>query len=433
MEDLVRRVSQGSSVSLISGVRGVGKSRFLEQFYATYHDRFELVLVRFEAENSIVFSGSETTYTEQSFLKEILRSLKPQSGLIIDQFDFASSQTQREIFSFYSLHAMDKGLSLIFSAQTDSLQPFIALSESSHLTIGSAELCALDYPEQLEYIRATCCKNPGHSALLSGEMKKQLALTGGVYSNLRLFIQHHRGEISCTEPVLQGSFTPAWAIATSVLALIVMLTGGYWFTHSMIRSGQSLSENLDNQPVTESPLQNNSATVPSPPRPVPLQSVVATDVEPIVDNFDSPSSKLPEPNAPAVEQSVGLTEKASATEKVQPAQSNLQQRIQATLRWLASSNDHASSIQIMSLDVNKNPEQSLNRYLQELESENIDLDEIKIYRFTKKGRALYGVLYGSYANTVKATESIENLPAALKANSPIIRTIKGINDEINLH
>jgi len=432
MEDLVRRVSAGSSLSLISGVRGVGKSRFLRQFYTLYQNRFELVLVCFNEQNNLTVAGSDLVFSEQSFLTAILPNLKQGSGLIIDQLDLASPKTQHKIFKFCSDNAHDQGFSLIFSAQSDSLQQFIDFSHSCHFPVERAELSALDYSEQLEYIRAGCCTKPGDYPLMTAPLKKELAATGGVFGKLSIFIQHYNDKINCSETGLQTGFRSSSVLISVVALCLVLLTGGYLLSEQMNRSSESLSLESTVQNVIQNPLQNNSAVVKLPAGVVADSMANSPDELLIPDNGsssdDSPDSPV-SPEAPARAPSTIQVREAVA-EKI-PAKTRLQQRIQATLEWIASSTEGTASIQIMSLEMKNDAEVLLNRYLQNLDAENIDLNEVKIYQFSKKGRSMYAVLYGSYQSYAVAAESIDNLPVELKANGPITRTIKGINDEIN--
>jgi septal ring-binding cell division protein DamX len=431
MEDLVRRISVGSSVSLISGVKGVGKSRFLSQFYTLYQNRFELVLVRFNAENNLSVSGSELVFTEQSFVTAILQKLKQGSALIIDQLDLASPQTQRKIFQYCTENANVKGINLIFSAQTSSLQQLLDLSRSCHVSIERAELSALDQSEQLEYIRACCCTEPGYYPVIPAAMKTRLAVTGGIFVNLDVFIQQHRDQIHCTEAGLQSGLKSPQVYLLLAAMLIVAITGGYLVSENIPRSSESAGLNAT---ATESSIRadsvpNNGAAVESPVRVVASKPVNLPEE---ILNADSDSSRDDfSGGVEAVARAPGVTHVSVPVIQVEPAKTLLQRRMQATLDWLASSDDSTASIQIMSLVFKNNSEQLLNRYLQKLEAANIDLNEIKIYQFSKKGKSMYAVLYGSYPSYAVAADSIESIPVALKANGPISRTIKGINDEIN--
>ena len=103
----------------------------------------------------------------------------------------------------------------------------------------------------------------------------------------------------------------------------------------------------------------------------------------------------------------------------------------ATRHWLATADNGSTSIQIMTIAYSDNPQQSLTRYLKRLESRQLDLDKVMIFPVNKRGEQMYGVLYGQFNSMRAAYAEIERLPAELKANKPIARTVKGVKDEID--
>jgi septal ring-binding cell division protein DamX len=59
----------------------------------------------------------------------------------------------------------------------------------------------------------------------------------------------------------------------------------------------------------------------------------------------------------------------------------------------------------------------------------IELDNIYVFRTRVNKRPFVTVLYGSYPNRVEAIRAMQNLPMALQANRPQLRTIGGILEE----
>ena len=101
---------------------GVGKSRFLEQFYKTYDARLSIILVRFDSPESVTIQGADGSVSDHSFLTEVLDSLQNKSCLIIDQFDRANADTQQKILAFWNLHGVHKALKLVLSVEQSNLQ-----------------------------------------------------------------------------------------------------------------------------------------------------------------------------------------------------------------------------------------------------------------------------------------------------------------------
>ncbi len=108
--------------------------------------------------------------------------------------------------------------------------------------------------------------------------------------------------------------------------------------------------------------------------------------------------------------------------------SNLQKRIIATNEWLKTNNPDLYTIQLMSI---KNRHiNHLHKYLLNLSEENI-LDNIYIYKTGSGDNSLFGVLYQNFSSKRNANAALSALPTILNANSPVLRTIRGINGEIS--
>lgn len=108
--------------------------------------------------------------------------------------------------------------------------------------------------------------------------------------------------------------------------------------------------------------------------------------------------------------------------------SNFQKRIIATNEWLKSNNPDLYTIQLMSI---KNRHiNHLHKYLRNLSEDNL-LDKIYIYRTGSGDDSLFGVLYQNFSSKRNANAALSALPTILNANSPVLRTIRGINGEIS--
>lgn len=106
----------------------------------------------------------------------------------------------------------------------------------------------------------------------------------------------------------------------------------------------------------------------------------------------------------------------------------LEQRLLATERWLAESQENRYSIQLLG---SSDPE-LLRSHLNTI-SKFLEIEKVFVYRTIAKERPSLTVLYGSFRTRTEASEQIDRLPEELKANRPYYRTIKGIRAEIALH
>ncbi len=106
----------------------------------------------------------------------------------------------------------------------------------------------------------------------------------------------------------------------------------------------------------------------------------------------------------------------------------LEQRLQATERWLAETNASRYSIQLLG---SGDPE-LLRKYLNTI-SNYLEINKVFVYRTIAQQRPYLTVLYGSFDRLEEVNAQIEALPDALKANRPYYRTVRGVRAEIAMH
>ncbi len=108
--------------------------------------------------------------------------------------------------------------------------------------------------------------------------------------------------------------------------------------------------------------------------------------------------------------------------------SNLEKRLNVTHSWLINNSPDVYTIQLMS--VKEKHINHLHKYLGNL-SDSTLFDNIYIYQTDKTDGKLFGVLYQNFTSKRDAYAALSALPTILNANSPVLRTIRGINGEIS--
>jgi type II secretory pathway predicted ATPase ExeA len=124
----------------------------------------------------------------------------------------------------------------------------------------------------------------------------------------------------------------------------------------------------------------------------------------------------PRPTAPSLPRQTGA------------GSSLIEQRLAATEDWLASAGRDTYSIQLLGSD----NEDQLKHHLNEL-SKFIEVNKVFLYRTVANHKASLTVLYGSFSDRRAAQDALEKLPPLLKANRPILRTVRGIRTELRQH
>ena len=129
---------------------------------------------------------------------------------------------------------------------------------------------------------------------------------------------------------------------------------------------------------------------------------------------------------------IAAAEKPAATETAAIERGDkvdlLEARIAATREWLASEPQTTYSIQLLGTDNPQQLKQHLNIIVKSLE-----MNKLFVYPTIAKQKPSLTVLYGSFDGRRAAQEALNKLPAYLKSNRPILRTVQGVNAEIRQH
>jgi DamX protein len=167
--------------------------------------------------------------------------------------------------------------------------------------------------------------------------------------------------------------------------------------------------------ATTKPVEKAAAT-PAPASPGPQ---VMTTIANRQNVAALPAHALPETEKPRV---------GANSQMAGPNADEFELRLAATKDWLAQSDKNFYSIQLFGAD---NPTQ-LKHHLNEI-SKFIEINNVYVYRTIAKQKPSLTVLYGSFNDRRAAMDALAKLPATLKANRPVLRTMQGIRAEIAQH
>ena len=103
----------------------------------------------------------------------------------------------------------------------------------------------------------------------------------------------------------------------------------------------------------------------------------------------------------------------------------LESRLVATREWLEKEAQPRFSIQLMGTS---DPVQ-LKNVLNSI-ANVVEIKKVFVYRTTANRKPSLTVLYGSFTTSREAREALDKLPASLKTNRPILRTVQGVRAEI---
>jgi MSHA biogenesis protein MshM len=183
--------------------------------------------------------------------------------------------------------------------------------------------------------------------------------------------------------------------------------------------------------IAKSPLVNNAliasanANVITPTTPTPV--VAAANTVSDVAKVDSPVA-LPSKSAvvePVVVKTIPKPAENPVEKPIDAKQQLLDKRLEASKNWLFNGQPETITLQIMSLtsdDQLKTQLDALSRQLQ--------IDNVYLYRKNSNHGMYTVVLYGAFNQRSEALAALRELPSQIKNNRPHLRTLAGINRDI---
>ena len=187
---------------------------------------------------------------------------------------------------------------------------------------------------------------------------------------------------------------------------------------------------VENPPASAVPAPAAAAAAPT-PAPVAQTTPIAPAAapRPAVKSAaqDAPPAAAVKPEITSNKQEPAVTTPAPTAKPV-AAGEVVEQRLRATTEWLAKPGNNAFTIQLLGAD----NQQQLKNHLNVI-TKYIEINDIFVYRTLAKQKPSMTVLYGSFTDRRAAQEALKQLPAALRANKPIVRTAQGIRAEIAQH
>ncbi len=419
MEDFVREINRASSVFLLYGNDGVGKSRLLRQLTSLRLSEFNIHWIDFRQPNE---SG------EGDMAAQITRTAEVAGQddiIVLDHFEEASNKAQHQIFQSWSTEGKDKSLNVIIATSNDGFKPFRQLAQQFQIEARSFQLMPCSLEEAEAYLQYSIFpEQPLGEMNITHPIKKRIRGAKGVFTQLNEIILRDAGSFSIkSESPKSALMRTSYSIG--FLALVLLLVGVvYW---------QSIAEQTIETPESEivvvdkidTKIEDETENAPT----VKQEPVIAeAPVEP-----ELPVPVIEEPTTIEVVEAAEENETAevSPQEALDDIQVNwLQALLETSLEWIVQNDQRRGTIQIMSIGFDNLNPSSFQEYIIQLESKGVDISQIRVFRTMAQERIVYSIFYGEYESRLEADRQIKNIPDALRANSPIPRTLGRIAQEI---
>jgi len=142
-----------------------------------------------------------------------------------------------------------------------------------------------------------------------------------------------------------------------------------------------------------------------------------------------------QPAVPLVKPDALPVKKIINTKQIDARQSLVDKRMDLTSSWLFSGEPNTITLQIKSLPTeaklnsDKFNDEQLKVELDKI-SQQLEVDNIYMYRKKQNGEVYTVILYGQFAERSDALAALKNLPEPIKSNRPYLRTLAGINRDV---
>jgi len=482
MEDFARELKVGASLYLLYGDNGAGKTRLLRELSEKRLSSARIHWIDLNAENP----DEKNQQLGSAKVEAVFDAANSGDIIIADHFESALKKTRHQLFLSWSADGADKKLSMIIASSAEGFNEFRQLSQHYQVSAHSFELMPFN-PDEVEAFLGFYLFPDHPIGMLSipSDLRKQLAATDGAVGPVIKIAERDGAQIGSSPMTDTESIRKGSRIIVTILIIFAITAGvGWYFLSSqsapleVVPAVASEPEPVATfEPVVEAEIQKEPDTEPEAetvaelePATSPLTRVelevepesavaepeptlsTAVETTPETETMpdvapDAQAQFGPEPGTASDTEAV-LVEEASQDDagdtalanaeilSNQPGQAELtdmarfQQDLRFSMDWVKTRDDSAGTIQILLLSFSSFDPTAYYEYLQHLANQQVDVDNIRVFKTLTGGTEVYSVVYGEYASRKAAGDSLDGLPEALRNISPIRRSVGGIREEI---
>lgn len=415
MEDFTREIARDSSLYLLFGEAGVGKSRLLRNLRDSRLQGKTVHFVDFEEQDATSMSDRIGTLAETAQVEEVI---------IIDHFESAPNKAQQQVFESWSTDGEDKKLNLIVCADSSAFNRFRHLAGQFQAQVKSFQLKPCDHAESEAFLQHLLYpEQPFSQLVMNASLKRLLRQSKGLFSRLEEFADHHAGSIQI-KPQQQASTSIGPPII--VLLLVCLLVGGGYLYYEYSSEPTSRPDEISAE--IESVATSSEQQIDEKPE---QESLTRQVEEPI----SIPQSDLQDELSDNIEIAAGTNDIAQPMETdqdrvVEDDSQWLEKLLMSSLEWINSSNIDRGTIQIMSIAFDRFDAESLRAFLVRLQQQGLDTEQLRLFETRAGENAVYSLIYGDFTDRHEANRQISDLPEMLDASNPIPRSAGSIAREI---
>ncbi|MDH5356543.1 MAG: AAA family ATPase, partial [Gammaproteobacteria bacterium] len=342
MEDFVREISHTSSMFLLYGNDGVGKSRLLLQLISSRLSELNSHWIDFKQTDESV-NGDMAAWVNRS-----AEAAEPGDIIVFDHFEMASNKAQHQIFQSWSTEGKDKKLNFIIAASNDGFNTFRQLAQQFHTEARSFQLmpCSQEEAEAFLHV-AVFPEEPLGKLDIPRPIRMQIRAANGIFTRLNEIVLRDADSFSI-KPEAEPFSIRRTRYTMGLLALLLLLLGTVYWQNISEQSVQAPTVTFDGVDEVEDlvvDVEEPTATTTVKPEPEKTEVPVEITIE-------------------KVETNEVLPKRAVDNSPVDP----LEALLEASLEWIEQSDKTRGTIQVMTIGFDKFVPATFLEYLAQLES-----------------------------------------------------------------
>ncbi|MBT8435228.1 MAG: ATP-binding protein, partial [Gammaproteobacteria bacterium] len=263
MEDFARQLKVGTSIFLLYGDNGTGKTRLLQELC---ENRLSSARIHWIDLNAASANGKNQQVSSAE-IEAVFDATKKGDIIIVDHFESALKKTRHQFFLSWTTDGVDNKLSMVIASSSEGFNEFRQLSQHYQVNAHSFELMPFNADEVEAFLGFYLFPDhPIGKLSIPSELRKQLAATDGAVGPVIKIAERDGARIGSspmtdTESIRQGSRT-----MVTILILFAITTGvGWYFLSSQTNlqeaavAGEAESVVIS-EPVFEAEIQRKPAT-----------------------------------------------------------------------------------------------------------------------------------------------------------------------------
>lgn len=409
--DLQRQLTSKQAVSVIHGVKGSGKTCFIEDFIQRFCLRDKAWIIRVVSTEKYL----DCNHKEQSvvLLLQTLSAKKLPDLLFLDQLELAGSETRQALLDkFKNIHQQVK---LVMLMRSDYFNASIKLFQSSGIQFNVFELKPMSFMEQQSFIEKSLCVADCVDFNREARLVKQIKETHGNFNAMLELLDRFRGSVQCVPCKISGLWFSKSAILGIVLFVLMIVLAGWGWNgwrdeNSFDHDDRAASEQKLSKIKTSQEQPSISATI----KPTSMDSISSSETAPVI----------PEENQLTTKPAEDSNQQVVTRDRVVDDEAESLSVFDQGQQWLVNSSEDAFTLQLLSVADEQDRGALYRQILDELVKQNLKSSDIHFLIHHQASGSYLSVLYGSYTEYSEAQKTKQSLSPLLQKNKPVIRRIK---------